>query len=283
VNGSCGPVACGTTFTSKVYANRVVTAGGGTAFNTLNPNFNAISGVFSNINSNYHALSVDVTNRSWKRITYDVNYTWAKALDYNATQTTTPAANNWYDPYGNARANYAVSSLSVRHRVVGWANIAIPGVSGGTPLSYLVNNWSLKPLIQMQSGLPYSVSVSNAGGNQCAQVGCLVPYSTGLGGTGVSYIPQLGRNTLTIPRAIVVDARLQKDIKIHERYTFQLTAEGFNLANHQNITGINSTAYTLSGTVLTPQTNFGTPSSSGVNSNYAYQVRQFQFGGRIVF
>lgn len=282
VNGSCGPVACGTTFTSKVYSNRVVTSTG-TAFNTLNPNFNAISGTFSNINSNYHALSVDITNRTSRLISYDVNYTWAKAMDFNATQTTTPSANNWYDPYGNPRANYAVSSLNIRHRVVGWAILNVPGLHRQTGLGYLTNGWSLKPLVQMQSGLPYSVGVSNAGGNQCAQVGCLVPYSSGLSGTGVGYIPQIGRNTLTAPRAIVVDARLQKDFKIHENYTFQLTAEGFNLANHQNITALNTTAYTLSGTTLTPQTNFGTPSSSGVNGNYAYQVRQFQFGGRIVF
>jgi len=37
------------------------------------------------------------------------------------------------------------------------------------------------------------------------------------------------------------------------------------------------------GNVLTATTNFGQSSTSGVNSNYAYQVRQFQFSGRIVF
>ena len=35
--------------------------------------------------------------------------------------------------------------------------------------------------------------------------------------------------------------------------------------------------------VLTPVAVFGTPSSSGVNGNYAYQVRQFQFGARVIF
>ncbi|MDE1176743.1 MAG: carboxypeptidase regulatory-like domain-containing protein [Edaphobacter sp.] len=284
VNGSCGYLACGTTLTNKVYANRYLTStSGATAYNTLNKNFNAISGVVSNINSSYNALSVDITNRNSRRISYDVNYTWAHALDFNQTSVTAPTANNWFDPYGNQRANYSNSSLNIRHRVVGWAILNIPGLSGQSLLNYVTNGWSLKPLVQVQSGLPYSVSVSNSGGNQCAQINCLVPYSSGLGGTGVSYIPQVGRNNLYAPRNIVFDARLQKDFKLHEKYDLQLIAEGFNLANHQNITGINSTAYTLSGTVLTPQTNFGTPSSSGVNSNYAYQVRQFQFGARIMF
>ncbi|QNI38366.1 TonB-dependent receptor [Edaphobacter sp. 4G125] len=290
-DGTCGPYACGTQFTNKVYANRTVTSTG-TAFNTLNPNYNAISGTFSNINSNYHALSVDVTNRNSKRLSYDVNYTWAKAMDFNATQLTNPIANNWFDPYGNARANYAVSSLNVRHRLVGWAILNVPGLHRQTGLGYLTNGWSLKPLVQMQSGLPYSVGVSGSGTNQCAQVGCFAPYSTGLGGTGVTYIPQIGRNTLNSPRTINVDARLQKDFKLHENYNLQFTAEGFNLANHQNITGVNTTAYSIQTLGTAPNTmpnqmvwqpNFGMSSSSGVNGNYAYQVRQFQFGARIMF
>jgi hypothetical protein len=282
-NASCGYLACGTVLSNTVYANRAVTATG-TQFNTLNPAYNAITGIFSNINSNYHALSVDMTNRNWKWISYDVNYTWAHALDYNQQGFTAAGSNNWFDPYGNQKANYSNSSLNIRHRVVGWAILNAPGLKGHSALTYVTNGWSLKPLVQIQSGLPYSVSVSGTGTNQCATVGCLVPFSTGLGGTNVTYIPQLGRNNLYIPRNILVDARVQKDLKLHERYNLQLMAEAFNLANHQNITGVNTTAYAIgTNNVLTPQTNFGTASSSGVNSNYAYGVRQFQFSARVVF
>ena len=79
-------------------------------------------------------------------------------------------------------------------------------------------------------------------------------------------------------------ARLQKDFKLREKTSLQLLAEGFNLANHRNITGVTTGAFSLStSNVLTSTTNFGQPSSSGVNGNYAYQVRQFQFGARLVF
>ena len=98
-----------------------------------------------------------------------------------------------------------------------------------------------------------------------------------------TYIPFFGRNQLNGPRNIVVDTRLQKDFRIREGMTFQLLAEGFNLANHRNITGLNTGAFSMANNTLTATTNFGTPSSSGVNGNYAYQVRQFQFGGRIMF
>ncbi|QEE27032.1 TonB-dependent receptor [Terriglobus albidus] len=291
-SGNCGPLACGTVLTSKVYANRFVSSSG-TKFNTLNPTYNAITGVLSNVNSSYNALTVDITRRSGKWLSYDANYTWAHALDYSQNQFTTAGANNWYDPYANPRSNYGNSSLNIRHRLVGWAIFNIPGRKDDTGLGYLTNGWSIKPLIQAQTGLPYSAGVSGTGPNQSsgcaattATTGCLVPYSSGLGGTGVTYIPQLGRNSFYMPRAIVIDARLQKDFKLHEKYTFQLMAEGFNLANHQNVTGVGSTAYNMGSgtTTLTYQaTSFGIPSSSGVNSNYAYQVRQFQFSGRIVF
>jgi hypothetical protein len=113
----------------------------------------------------------------------------------------------------------------------------------------------------------------------------LQPYSTGVAGTGVaSYIPFFGRNQLFAPRNIVIDTRVQKDFRIREGMNFQLMAEAFNLANHRNITGLNTGAFSIgTGNVLTATTNFATPSTSGVNGNYAHQVRQFQFSGRIVF
>ncbi|MFC6645704.1 TonB-dependent receptor domain-containing protein [Granulicella cerasi] len=279
---TCNGVASGTTFTNRVYSNRSV----GNVYNTVNPSFNAITDVISNANSAYHGMSVDITNRSWKFITFDANYTWAHALDYNVAQFTGAGTNNWIDPYANGRSNYGNSSLNIRHRVVGWANINLPGISHQNYLSYLTNGWSVKPLVQMQSGLPYSYGVSGTPQNQCAATTCLAPYSSGVGGTGVtSYIPYFGRNTLYAPRAIVVDARVQKDFRLREGMSLQLLAEGFNLANHQNVTGINTTAFTFnSGTnTLAPNTNFGTPSTSGVNSNYAYQVRQVQLGARVTF
>ena len=274
--GNCLVATCGTTFKQRVYS-----ASGPSGSNTLNPAYNAISPIISNANSNYNALSVDITNRQWKFITFDANYTWAHALDYGVTSFTTAGSNNWLDPF-NPRANYGNSAVNVRQRAVGWAIVNVPGMKGNGGLTYLTNGWSIKPLVQIQSGLPYSVAVSS--GSPLADASGLKAYSSGVAGTGVSsYIPFFGRNQLYGPRNIVVDARVQKDFRVHEGVTFQVLAEGFNLANHRNITGINSGAFSLANNVLTATTNFGTPSSSGVNGNYAYQVRQFQFGGRIMF
>ncbi len=300
--GSCGPVTCGA-ITTKVYGGRKQTNATGTLSNVYNgqnvtPNvqFSGITNVISNINSSYHALSVDVTNRSYHWVTFDANYTWAHAQDFSQLQTTGTVTNNWIDPFGNQRANYGNASLDTRHRVVGWAILNIPGVTRTDGLaSYLANGWSIKPLIQAQSGLPYSATVSGSTPQQCNIAGCLATSSastTGVQGTSVTYLPSLGRNTFKYPRTINIDTRVQKDFRLHENYTLQIIAEAFNLANHQNVTTLNTGAYTLASTAnanpalaptatLTPTTNFG--SVSATNSTYAFAPRQFQFALRLQF
>ena len=62
-NGSCGPIACGTVLQEKVYGQRAV---GQTTAATLNPAYGNIFTGLSNINSNYHGLSLDVTHRRWQ-------------------------------------------------------------------------------------------------------------------------------------------------------------------------------------------------------------------------
>ncbi|HMF54375.1 MAG TPA: TonB-dependent receptor [Edaphobacter sp.] len=290
--GDCGPLACGSTVPVKVYSNRTQT--GSTAssysFNTPFPQYGSVTDVISNINSNYHALTFELQKRASKLVTFDGHYTWAHALDFNQNGSTNPSANGWFDPFANGRANYGNSGNDIRQRFVGWAVFDAPGVSSGSALKYLANGWSLKPYFQMQSGLPYTLSVSGTAPNQCYVAGCMIANSSGVGGTGVSYIPQVGRNTFRNPRTINLDLRAQKDFTFAEKYNLQLIGEAFNLANHQNVTGINTTGYVLN----TSQTNPAAPVSTlsyqptfgsvtAANTNNAYQVRQIQLALRLVF
>jgi outer membrane receptor protein involved in Fe transport len=298
-NGSCGPVSCGT-YNVKAYAGKHQ---GATAnIGRIDPTFGSVTELISNINSNYQALSVDITNRSWKFITFDANYTWAHALDFNQTTATAAGTNNWIDPYANARQNYSNSLLNVPQRAVGWAAINVPGVRTDSALKYLANGWSLKPLVQIQNGLPYTALTTGTTPQHCYSAtyveadgtpGCLAPAGTGIAGTSSSsYLPFLGRNTFQQPRTIVVDLRAQKEFTFAEHYNLQLIGEAFNLANHQNITGVSTSAYAISTTQgTTPATtvnnltfsssSFGVPSS--VNSNYAYSPRLVQLALRLQF
>ncbi len=260
--GNCGPLACGTQITTPVFSSTLI-----------NPNFANITEAISNINSSYNGLVGEVKNTSFKLIQFDLNYTWSHALDFNQNQSTAPGTNNFLDPYSSQRQNYGNSNFNVPNRLVGYALIFFPSKATGWK-SYLLNGWDLNPLAQMQNGLPYSLGLSGF------QPGA--SYSTGITGSGVSgYFPQLGRNTSQQKRTIDFDIRAEKEIKFAEKYDLQLIGEGFNLANHQNVTSVNTTGYTFSGSTLVYNAAAGTPTNA--NSNYVYSPRQVQLAVRLEF
>jgi outer membrane receptor protein involved in Fe transport len=258
--GTCGPLACGTKLTNQVFQ-------GG-----QNNAFAAVTEVLSNINSNYQGLVGEIQNHSMKLIQFDANYTWSHALDYNQNQSTSASTNNWLNPYANARANYANSNFNVPNRFVGYALINFPSVATGWK-SYLANGWQVNPLVQVQNGLPYSLVLSGfQPGNS---------FGSGILGSGVTYFPQVGRNTYQQKRTAEFDLRAQKEFVFADRYHLQLIGEGFNMLNHVNVTSVNTTGYTFSGSNLNYNAAAGTVTNA--NSNYVYSPRQVQLAVRLEF
>ncbi len=252
-----------------------------TSYNTTGTSFGAITDVLSNINSNYNAFVAEVQNKSLKSIQFDVNYTWAHALDYNQNTTTTTSTTNWLDPYANPRSNYGNGSYNVPNRIVAWAVYNLPSFVGkGNWASYIANGWSVDDSFQAQSGLPLSITVSgNVASNKV-----LGGWN---GGGDTAYIPNIGRNTLKYPRHIVDDLRVQKAFNIKERYNLDLFASVFNVANHQNIDGLNTTGYAFSNgntstVTATYQANLGTVTSSN-SSGFLYTPRQIEIAAKFTF
>ena len=267
--GQLGPT--GTVIPVKVF----------TSYNTPGTSFGAITDVVSNINSNYSGFVAEVQNHSLKSIQFDVNYTWAHALDYNQNTTTTTSTTNWLDPYANPRSNYGNSSYNVPNRIVAWAVYNLPNfVSKNNWASYLTNGWSLDNSFSAQSGLPLSITVSgNVASNKV-----LGGWN---GGGDTAYIPNVGRNTIKYPRHIVDDARVDKQINFTERYNLQLFVNIFNVANHQNIDGINTTGYaftggTTSAVTATYQTTLGSVTSSN-SSGFLFTPRELEVGAKFTF
>ncbi len=278
--GTCGPMACGTAITSTVYSQSYV-----------NSHYGFVTEVASNINSSYNGMIVELQNRSNKNLQFDVNYTWSHSLDYNQNQSTSPTSNNWYDPLGNSKANYGNSNFNVPNRLVSWVMWQYPGKSH-TWTRFMTDGWHVNPVFQWQNGLPYSAAVSGTqlsigtASNQKAA-------ASGMTGSGSSaYLLQLGRNTFKQPNTTVVDCRIQKDIRVSERLNFELLGEIFNVLNHQNVTGVNSTAYSINSTASTlvyqPATGAGYNASgfgtaNNADSNFVYSQRQIQVGVKLDF
>jgi hypothetical protein len=95
----------------------------------------------------------------------------------------------------------------------------------------------------------------------------------------------LVRNGFQMPNTSVLDLRLSKVFDVAEKYHMEVMMNTFNVFNHQNVTGVSTTGYTVGGTsaapTLTYNTGFGSVTNSG--SNYAYSQRLMEFGARVFF
>jgi hypothetical protein len=281
-----GPIPTGTQVKVPVY-----TAYGNTAlFGTGATSFQSITQVSSNINSQYNALVGEVKSRKFYGIQMDANYTWSHALDYGQNAQTQGTANNFFDPYTNYRANYGNSNYNVPNRFSSYFLYDFPEVHGGARwLQLVANKWSFNDSFQMQSGLPYSLNISGT------LTGAKLSGINGAG--GVTFIPNsiipgvagLGRNAYKLKRDIVDDMRVVKGFPITDRYTLELRADVFNVANHQNVSAVGTTGYNVSTTTTAltstaafQNTTFGVPSSVN-SSGFLYTPRNIQVSARFTF
>jgi hypothetical protein len=253
-------------------------------FGSVANNFQAIMEMISNVNSNYNAMVAEVLNRSLKSVQFDVNYTWSHSLDFSQNaNTTTVGGNNWYDPYNNPRANYGNSSWNTPNRFIATASYNVPNLKTNSFVKYVTNDWTVDDSFQMANGLPYTVGVS-------AYFSPAI-LSDWNGASGSTLIPGIGPNTERYPRHEVDDARLQKSIVFQEGRSLQLMCNVFNVANHQNVDGLGTTAYKLSGTTATyqgqgtsnPSNNtYQIPTSSN-NSGFEFTPREVEIAAKFVF
>jgi hypothetical protein len=108
------------------------------------------------------------------------------------------------------------------------------------------------------------------------------------GSGGANRLFETGQNTYRYPSTYVVDLSVSKNFKITERYNQQVLAQGFNIFNHLNVTGIQNTGYIIQSGSIAGKTvsvlNFNVPFSNINNANSnSYSTRQLQLGAKFSF
>jgi hypothetical protein len=120
-------------------------------------------------------------------------------------------------------------------------------------------------------------------------------------------IYNIGRNTYRYPATWKADLRLGKSFDLGQMRKLELLVESFNLFNHQNVTELETTGYTiesgsppvtpgtsgkppslnfLTGLKTNPITGLATPAFGqplNINATDFYRERQLQFGMRMRF
>jgi Carboxypeptidase regulatory-like domain/TonB dependent receptor len=263
-----------------------------TSLGRPSPNDNGILVGFSGINSWYHSGAFTIRKPFSHDIEVLLNHTWAKAIDggqvpgqfgtFNGTDTI-------LDPFNlknpGSLDEYSRSDLDMRNRFVG-SIVWSPKVALANHFASLAaNGWSLSGTATLQTGLPLTATMSGnaSGGFQGGATGGAVGNSPS---PSTGRAPQFRRNAFPSNGVRNIDARLSRDIPVHENIKMQVFVEAFNIVNRRQILSYNTTAFQYSNTtdiipfVTNAASAFGTPSST---SSTLYGPRQMQFTAKLFF
>ncbi len=237
-----------------------------------NLNFGSMTDIFSGINSDYHALAIQVNHRMSSNIQFGVSYTWSHAYDFGQNQTTFTSTSSLLFP-NTITPERGNSIYDVPNRFVANAVMTSPWKKSGWA-GWFANGWEFSPIIQVQNGLPYTLGVSgNAPGGALGSIN---------GSGGSNRLDVLGVNSFRMPYTLEPDVRLSKSFAFQEKYHVELMGDFFNIINKQNVMSVQTLGYSIAGNTLKFNPVFGSITGTN-NSNFLYTPRQIQLGARFSF
>jgi len=270
----------------------------------LLPNYQQIAEIFSRANSTYEAGTIKLVRYGRRGPSLRAHYTYSHAMDWNPNESAQVAGSDVLDP-ADFGLEYGVSNLDARHSAAVMASWETPWKLrslGGR----LANGWTVSGVGQFRSGLPYTMRTEGSLAVGFASAGstieALAPGMNGSGGDNRVYgvgndkhAYNIGRNTFRYPSTWKADLRLGKSFNLGAMRQLELLAESFNLFNHQNVTQLETTGYSIErGSSLgdpstltflngakANSTAFGQPVN--INATDFYRERQIQFGLRVRF
>jgi len=261
----------------------------------LNPNYQQVAEIFSRANSTYEAAMFRLTRYGRRGLTLHTLYTYAHAMDWNPNESALVSGSSVFDPT-DFRQEYGTSNLDFRHA----ASVALVWEPGSKLRGWpgrLSNGWMLSAIGRFHSGQPYTMRTAGSLAREFDSAGApIVALAPGMNGYGgENRVFGVGRNTYRYPATWKADMRMGKRFNLGHTRQLELLAESFNLFNHQNVTELETTGYSIeSGSIngsfptlnfltglKTGQTEFGQPLN--INATDSYRERQLQFGVRMRF
>jgi hypothetical protein len=187
----------------------------------------------------YQAGILEVKKRFSNHFTLFGNYTFSKGFD------TGTDFNSDYGPQDptNLGADRGLSEFDQRHKVV------VAGVIDSPWKNPFLSGFQLAPIFAYNSGHPFNLLAGGeVNGNN---------HTTNERPIGA------GRDTGLGPSYTNFDMRLSWQHKVAEKAKLQLTAEGFNIANHTDYASVNNEVNPLFGLPTNPANNTACPACPG--------------------
>jgi hypothetical protein len=255
---------------------------------------NDITDFSDNLDTHYNALQVTMAKQYTHGISLNASYAWQQAI----------SDSTGYSSWDKHIVAGRDGSLR-QQQIIVYGLLELPFGRNRQFLAHtnrvvdqIVSGIQISPVINFSSGLPFTLSYSTCSQEVPTSAPCRVdgnargfhPNVTGIPGDslmfyqaqnidnggmfrrpGLDQIGNIGRNTAFGPHFFNADLSIQKNFTIHEKYTFQLRADGFNAFNHINWG--------------TPGGNIdqGGSISSGPFPGASANPRQLQFSGRVQF
>jgi hypothetical protein len=179
--------------------------------------------------SSYDGLTVEAHGRARRDLVGRVGYTWSRVVD-TMPDAVAVQSHTIDDALVSPNA-YGLEGDRARgdddrpHRFVASGFYTPRGRDDGVA-GHLTRGWTLSGILRAESGRPYSGYID---------------YDLNGDGNARNDVP-FGRNAFRMPRRVVLDARIARDLSVR-RVRLTLIAEAFNLLNHADVTVVNTRRY----------------------------------------
>jgi hypothetical protein len=251
--------------------------------NRPNPSFGQIQEIRSSISSWYNALVVQLNRRLTGGLQFQASYTLSKSQDEGQnSQTFTPGFSAPFDPF-NQRGEFGYSAFDRRHKFVASVvyNTDFASLKENKVGRAIFNGWTIAPIVNMFSGARFT---GNTSGSSVSSVFGFSQAGGVNGSNGSLRFALVPNNFFKQPPIKYVDLRLSRRFRITEKTHLELLAEGFNIFNRTQVTGVNTTIYNISTSggqvIATFNPAFGTTTGA---DGFFFRERQIQLGVRFQF
>jgi hypothetical protein len=243
---------------------------------------------FSNGSSIYHGFSANLRKRFGSHYEFLASYTWSHSIDDSTDLQSTLTPQDSYFPQNDR----STSLFDQRHRFVFSGVYQTGKIAGHGAAGKVFSDWTFAPLIEIASGRPFNILTGSGDNLQLSSLtsrpnttvdpACGTPVASKFSPSGTfqevcingfvatGKVPtllqldgNLSRNAGLTPWTAFGDMRVSKRIYFTERFSMDLIADMFNIANKNNVAAV-SPLFTNAG-----------------QATAAYDPRQFQFAMKI--
>jgi outer membrane receptor protein involved in Fe transport len=252
------------------------------------PQFLQLTEVRSDVFSKYHALVFQANRRLTNGLQFQASYTLSRSYDNGQSSVTFSSNNLPFNAFDQQNEN-GLSAFDRRQKLVA-SVIYNTNFKGGSHASRtILNGWTFAPIFNAFSGARYTGTLTGSISPTAYGFASNTTPGGGVNGSGgATRFGLLPRNYFKQPNIWYVDMRISRRFSLGEKMKLELLAEGFNLFNRTQVTGVNATEYAFNtagcpagfAQCLTPNAPF--QSVTGADSTL-FRERQIQLAARFQF